>query len=298
MALVARAAGVLSLALTGGCALLVSFSGYAGGPEVTDAAPEASRDCPTDGCPTTLPPSDDEAGDVRAAPDMDAPYPSDGPSPTSIVRVQTVALEWVSAEETTLTVVQENAGDLLVAGVYFAESTATITVTDSAGNTWAPTTAYANVTACSSGETTVAQIFHTAGIAAGQNAVTVAQSSGTSPLGAFLVEYSGVRAAGSLDGVSGGPAASSTATMSPGSLTTTGPDDLVVALFAEATSWGVMTTGPGFSTVANDATFYSMFEDDLPAGTGPGTVNPTAVEPGGAASDCWVAAAAAFKAGP
>jgi hypothetical protein len=294
---VARAAGVLSLALTSGCALLVSFSGYAGGPDIADAGSDASRDCPPDACQAIVPPSDDAAGDVGAAPDMDAPDPSDA-SPSSITRVQTVAPGWMSAQSATLTLVAENVGDLLVAGVYFTESTATITVTDSLGNAWVPTTAYANVTGCSGGNVSVVEIFYAEGIAAGANVVTVTQSSGTSPLGAFVVEYSGALAAGSLDGVSGGPATSSTATMSAGSLTTAGAHDLVVALFAEATVWGVITTGPAFSIVADDATFYSMFEDDLPAGAGPGTVTPTAIESGGATSDCWVATAAAFKAAP
>jgi hypothetical protein len=297
MAIVARVAGVLSLALTSGCALLVSFSGYAGGPDTLDAGFDASRACPPDACQTIVAPSDDAAGDVRAAPDMDAPAPSDA-SPSSITRVQTVAPGWGSTESTTLTLVAENAGDLLVAGVYFTDSTGFITVADSLGNTWLPTTAYANVSGCSGGNVSVVEIFYAEGIAAGANMVTVTQSSGTSPLGAFVVEYSGVLAAGSLDGVSGGPATSSTSTMSAGSLTTAGAHDLVVALFAEATVWGVITTGPGFSIVADDATFYSMFEDDLPAGAGPGAVNPTAIESGGATSDCWVAAAAAFKTGP
>jgi hypothetical protein len=296
VATVKRSAGVLTVALTSGCALLVSFSGYAGGPEVVDAGSDASRDCPPDACQTIVTPPDDEAGDVQAAPDVDAPGPSDA-SPSSITRVQTVAPGWGSAQSTTLTLVEENAGDLLVAGVYFTESTATITVTDSLDNTWAPTTAYANVGGCSSGNVSVVEIFYAAGIAPGANVVTVTQSSGTSPLGAFVVEYSGALAFGPLDGVCGGPATSNTATMSPGSLMATGAHDLVVALFAEATVWGVITTGPGFSIVADDTTFYSMFEDDLPAGGGPGTVNPTAVESGGALSDCWVATAAAFKAG-
>jgi hypothetical protein len=303
---VVRAAGFLGLALTSGCALLVSFSGFAGGPDVADAASDALRDCPPDACQTITPPPDDgegdEAGDeagedARLPPDEDAPNPSDA-SPASITRVQTVAPGWGSVQQTTLTLVAENAGDLLVAGVYFTDSTVTITVADSLGNAWAPTTAYANVTACSTGQTSVAQIFYATGVAAGMNVVTVTQSSGTSALGALVVEYSGALASGSLDGVSGGPATSSTTTMSAGSLTTTGANDLVVALFAEATVWGVITTGPGFSIVADDGTFYSMFEDDLPAGAGPGTVDPTAFESGGATSDCWVAAAAAFKAGP
>jgi hypothetical protein len=222
----------------------------------------------------------------------------DSSGSTSIVRVQAVSPGWVSSNDTTLTLVEENAGDLLVAGVYFAEATATITVTDTLGNSWLPTNAYANTTACNIGNVSVAEIFYAGGIASGDNVVTVTQSSGTSPLGAYLVEYSGVRTTGPLDGVSGGSAASSTATMSAGNLTTTSARDLVVALFAEATAYGIMTTGPGFSVVDNDTTFYSMFEDDLPTGFGPGTIAPTANEPGGTPSDCWVATAAAFHVGP
>jgi hypothetical protein len=86
--------------------------------------------------------------------------------------------------------------------------------------------------------------------------------------------------------------------MSAGSLTTTGALDLVVALFAEGTTSGVITPGAGFATAAGDPGFYSMIEDDLPAGTASGTVTPTATEPGGVPSDCWVAAAAAFRAAP
>src|SRR5271170_8048943 len=153
MSIIARAACVLSLALTSGCALLVSFSGYAGGPggpDIADAASDASRACPPDACQTIVPPSDDAAGDAGAAPDMDAPNPGDA-SPSSITRVQTVAPGWGSAQSTTLTLVAENAADLLVAGVYFTESTGFITVADSLGNMWLPTTAYANVSGCSGG---------------------------------------------------------------------------------------------------------------------------------------------------
>ncbi len=314
------------LLLGGGvaCSALTSLDGLTGGAADKEGAPysadggsdvragagvdagevaDASGDCLEDACGTTVPRSDGEAGDARADAeahadaDVDAAASTDS-APPSIVRVQAVAPGWGSSDATTLTLVQENAGDLLVAGVYFTESTATITVADSLGNTWVPTTAYANTAACSSGQVSVAQIFYAGNILAGGNVVTVSQSSGAFPLGAFLVEYSGVRAAGPLNGVSGGHPASSTATMSAGSLTTTGAHDLVVALFAEATVYGVMTTGPGFSVVANDTTFYSMFEDDLPAGSGPGTVTPTAFEPGNAPSDCWVAAAAAFTAAP
>ena len=131
---------------------------------------------------------------------------ADSSGSTSIARVQSVAPGWVSAQETTLTLAEENAGDLLVAGVYFDQSTVTITVADSLGNAWTPTTAYANITPCpfgaSGANASVVQIFYAEDIVAGSNVVTVTQSSGTSPLGAFLVEYSGLLKSGSLDGIS------------------------------------------------------------------------------------------------
>jgi hypothetical protein len=302
--------GVLLGSSVAACSILTSLNGLTGGapdegaPSSADAAvspvslgEDASAGCLTDACHASAPPSEDEAGDARVASDVDAMDSSDA-SPSSIARVQSVAPDWVSDEAATLTLVQENAGDLLVAGVYFSASSVTVTVTDSLGNTWLPTTAYANTAGCSAGNVTVAQIFYAGSIAAGSNTVTVAQSSGTSPLGVFLVEYSGASSAGVLDGVNGGPATSSTGTMSAGTLTTTGAHDLVVGLFAEATVYGLMAPGPGFSIVANSTTFYSLFEDDLPAGMGPGPVTPTAIEPGDAPSDCWVAATAAFKPGP
>jgi hypothetical protein len=273
---------------------------------------DAAADTPSDG------PGANDGADGRSAPDVptdgavvndgadsNTPGVSDAPSDSphsdseapAIVRVQAIAPGWQSSSSTTLTF-RENAGDLLVAAVYFTDYTVGIAVADTLGNTWTSTTAFANIRACGSNSATVAQIFYSEGVAAGDNVVTVTQSSGDSPLGAFLVEYSGVRATGSLDCVVGGPAPSSTSMMSPGSLTTTGAVDLVVALFAEATTSGVITPGSGFATAAGDPGFYSMLEDDVPAGVALGTVTPSATEPGGLQSDCWVAAAAAFRAAP
>lgn len=313
------------------CSILTNLDGLSGGPgtfaDAGAATPDdgagdargargtgddSSADPPTDGGgvndgtgnDSAAGPPTDGAG-VNDGADSNILGASDAPSDpeqqdsqvSSIVRVQAIAPGWQFSASTTLTF-RENAGDLLVAGVYFTESTVNIAVADTLGNTWTPTTAFVNVTACHSNPATVAQIFYAEGVAAGDNIVTVTQSSGNSPLGAFLVEYSGVRAEGSLDCVAGGPAPSSTSTMSAGSLTTTGALDLVVALFAEGTTSGIITPGSGFATAADDPSFYSMIEDDLPAEMAPGTVTPTATEPGGVSSDCWVAAAAAFRAAP
>jgi hypothetical protein len=277
------------------------------GPPAADSGPDSSIDSATGDSANASTDSSAADGAVDSSTDSStrdsgidssvADSGVDSSSPTSIVRVQAVAPGWASSPQTTLTLAEENAGDLLVAGVYFAAS-ATITITDSLGNSWSPTSAYANTTAsCNDENVSVVEIFYAGGIAAGGNVVTVAQSSGTAPLGAYLVEYSGARAAGALDGVSGGSAASSTVTMSAGNLSTTSAHDLVVALFAEATTSGTMTAGPGFSAVDTDGTFFSMFEDDLPTGFGPGVIVPTANEPGGP-SDCWVAAAASFRVAP
>jgi hypothetical protein len=263
------------------------------GAAVNDAArDDSAADRPTDGAGANDG-ADSNTGGSDASSDSES---SDSHVP-SITRVQAIAPGWQFSTSTALTF-HENAGDLLVAGIYYTQSTVNIAVADTLGNPWTPTTAFANVTACSSNGTTVAQIFYAEGVAPGDNVVTVTQSSGNTPLGAFLVEYSGIQVTGALEYVVGASASSSTSTMSVGSLTTTGTLDVVVALFAEATTSGVIAPGSGFATAAGDSSFYSMIEDDLPAGMAPGTVTPTATEPGGVASDCWVGAAAAFRAAP
>jgi len=279
---------------------------------VSDSASAVELDALADASPLDAPLAPESGIDdqASAAPDvgpgsnaMDVSSEgADSLSPPTIARVQASAGAWVFSASMTLTI-DERAGDLLVAAVYFNQSTATVTVADSLGNAWKPTAARANTAACATGgvggDGSVAQILYAQGVAAGHNVVRVTQSTGTRPLGAFLVEYSGVRAAGALDGMNGGAAVSSSPTMSAGQLTTTGTSDLVVALFVEATTSGVITPGPGFATAANDSTFYSMFEDNLRQGyavMGPGTVVPTATEPSNTPSACWAATAAAFQA--
>jgi hypothetical protein len=309
----------------GGCSFLFSLDGLSDGPALDGSTEDAiddrsseNADAETGSESSVLdssildqagespkgPPDSDtsETADVSQAPDaldaMDAPPESaDSPSPPNgISRVQVVAPGFASASQVTRAI-NETAEDLLVAGVYFNTSAVTITVSDSLGNTWTPTAAYANPSSfCSgTGDATVVQIFYARAVATGSNIVTVQQSSGTHPLGAFLVEYSGARASGTLDAVTGNRATSSTANMTAGSLTTTGARDVTVALFAEATSTGIMTPGSGFASVATDEYFYSLFEDDLPAGVGPSATNPSGTEPGGRTSSCWVGVAAAFK---
>jgi hypothetical protein len=191
----------------------------------------------------------------------------------------------------------EDTGDLLVVGVYFNAATVTIAVSDTVGNAWSSTPAYAQVSPCAymGGGANAAQLFYAPNVLGGSNVVTITQSSGTDPFGAFLVEYGGARTSEAFDVSTGYYPSSSTATMTTGSLTTTGSNDVVVALFASATTAGTITAGPGFTSVATDVTYFSMMEDDLP-GMSPGTVDPSATAPNGAPSNCWVGAAASFKA--
>ncbi len=239
-----------------------------------------------------------EGSDATDASDLDsAADRADSPPSRSIVEVQALAPGWVASSSTELTL-DESAGDLLVAGVYGVNSAATFAVTDSLGNVWTATAPQLNLAAnCQSGGAgTVAQIFFAEAIAGGENVVKVEQS-GTVALGAFLLEYSGVRAHGSLDGVSGRVPASPSLTMNAGEVNTIGALDVVVALFADGqVGTGTMTAGPGFAAEGNDKGFFSIVEDDLPAGTVPATITPTATRPAVGQANCWAATAAAFAA--
>ncbi len=137
------------------------------------------------------------------------------------------------------------------------------------------------------------QIFYAEMIAGGENTVTVEQAT-TDGLGVFLLEYSGIRMGAALDGVTGAVPTSNSATMTAGALTTSGPVDVVMALFADGQSGsGLMQAGIGFSGTTDEG-FYSLVEDALPI-AGPATITPAATQPNVGQANCWAAAAAAFK---
>jgi hypothetical protein len=208
---------------------------------------------------------------------------------TGINFVQAVAPGYMPDTSRSATIT-ETAGNLLVVAVYWNADSATIGVSDTAGNTYLSTP---EINSPGGGWGTQVQLFYAQNIVGGSNTVTVSQSTGTHPLGLFLLEYSGIRTSNALDVSTGQIAPFSTSSMSTGNMTTTGTTDLVVALFND-TSFGSasITPGAGFNTRAQDTNFISMVEDNGP-GVGPGTINPTATLP--SPTQTWAATTASFK---
>ena len=205
--------------------------------------------------------------------------------------VQAVSPGFVTASSQSATV-NETAGDLIVVAVYWNADSATISVSDTKGNT------YLNLPEQNlpgAGWGTQVQIFYAQNVAGGSNTVTVTQSTGAHAIGFYLVEYSGIRTSGALDSSVGQVAPSTTNTMSTGNMSTSGCRDVVVALFNDTSfASGQMSAGAGFTPRAMDNGFISMVEDDAP-GIGPGTINPTATLPSSTKTQSWAATAAAFK---
>jgi hypothetical protein len=184
----------------------------------------------------------------------------------------------------------ETAGDFLVAAVYWNQNSATVTVSDPS-NTWNSTPKLSNTTACSSGQGSQVQLWYAQNIAGGSNTVTISQSTGTNPLGAYVFEYSGIPTSGALDTSTGKVAPGWISSLDTGNLTTTGSEDLIVSLFND-TSFGNATIAPGLGWISEDTNtnFITMIEDNVSAA---GTYDPSATLP--QASNCWAATAAAFK---
>jgi hypothetical protein len=187
---------------------------------------------------------------------------------------------------------QLTSGDLVVIAVYWDESDATVSVSDTSGNTWAHLDEQNNAA-----NDTEVQIWYAQDAKGGNDTVTVTQSTGNSPLGFYLLEYSGIAATSSLDSQAGQSAPNPSTTMTTGTLPTSGALDVIVAIFSDSCDTGLMVAGTGFLEEGADTGFNSMVEDTSPAGVTPGTYNATAAFPSGSTDDmCWAATAAAFKA--
>ena len=208
--------------------------------------------------------------------------------------VQNVAPGYVQATSNSATLT-ENTGDLLVIGTYWNNNAATVTVTDSIGNVIQKVPQQGT-------HANQVQIWYEQNIKGGSNTVTVTQSTGTMPLGIFLVEYSGIRPDMALEASIGQNAPSASNLESTGTVTTTCPD-LVVGLFNDSTGSGTMTPGGGWVGRAWDTGFYTMIEDNLPLGSvSGGQVNAMANLPllvNATYSDAfWAATEVAFKPAP
>jgi hypothetical protein len=184
-----------------------------------------------------------------------------------------------------------SAGRLLVAATYSNAGTQAEAVADTLGNTWTSATEYNNAQPCFEGHGTQAQIWYAVAKASGSDQVTV---SGTGNHGLFLVEYE-VPANAMFDAQSGQVAASPSNVATAGSLSLTGPYDLVVAVFEDTSGMGQMVPGQGFTGRGYDDTAYAIVVDNLPVARVAGPVSATVSLAMGMTDSCWAGAAVAFK---
>jgi hypothetical protein len=192
------------------------------------------------------------------------------------------------------TTVNLNGGELVLLAVYWNNNTATMTVSDTAQNTWRMGPIYSNpVTTCSASNGTQLQFWVSENSKPGMTTISAVESTDVNTMGAFLLIYSGVALSSAEEVRSGGVATMATMTMEIPPLKTTGAEDLIVAAFADALPNGVMQEGAGFRADSVDKTFSAMIEDAV--GVGPGVHPVRATLPTGDSDSCWVGAAVAFR---
>ena len=217
-------------------------------------------------------------------------------SPATITLVSVTAPGYQKAAQVTDSVTG-TLGDFLVAAIYWDQAPDAITLTDTLGLPWTSLAVQGIATGglgCGgpTGNATGAQLWYAPVTVAGPNSITAAQTSGTQPLGLFVLEYRGIDNGNAIDttGAQLAPAASNDVFMPA---LTTHDDDVIVVLFSDTINIGTMTGTPGFTIEAHDDQFPNLLEDAIvPAGT----YMPTAALPPGQDDACWVGTAMALRA--
>jgi hypothetical protein len=185
------------------------------------------------------------------------------------------------------------AGNFAVVATYWDQSPDTVALVDTAGLAWTPLPIQQIVASCGggTGNATGVRLWYAQVTATAMDQITVEQTSGTQPLGAFVLEYAGIATADVVDAASGqlAPAASTTASVP--ALRATGTD-VIVAFFGDTISMGSWMPGDGYTAVARDTGFPNLIEDAI---VPPGTYMPDATLPPGHNDPCWVGTAAAFR---
>jgi hypothetical protein len=313
-----RDIGAVGIVLASACSLAVDTNGLTGGADADGgpnlAAPEGGSPPPrhfdaagganSEDASDEVAPRDDANGASAedasdASESEDAPAVNPGPDadadaggPPALALVNAISKNYVNA--TTLSAsLTVSSGDLLVLGAYwdYGSATATVSVSDTLGNSWVSAPAQSEGSCASQ-----VQIWYSLGVKAGANTVTVNKTSANIPaLGLFLLEYAGVGAGAAFDSQAGQGATGSSNLLTTGSLTTTGSLDLVVALFSDGNDTGALGAGMGFASEGADVGYDAIIEDNLPAGVAAGSLNPAATLPHGNSDHCWVGTAAAFK---
>jgi hypothetical protein len=233
--------------------------------------------------------ADARVADARVA---DAP-PADASAAGALVQVQQPGYQYAAMVSASI---EQTAGDFLVAAVYWDQNPDNVLLSDMDALLWEGLPSQVIPTGCGGGGSdngiaTGARLYYAQIDTTGSNTVTVVQSSGTQPLGLFLLEYSGIAAGDPIDVQTGQVAGSASNAMAVPPLVTTGRD-LVVALFNDTVDMGTGSAGSGYTLEALDPGFPNLIEDAI----GPaGTYVPTAVLPPGHNDACWVGTAVAFR---
>ncbi|HKV40609.1 MAG TPA: Ig-like domain repeat protein, partial [Blastocatellia bacterium] len=178
------------------------------------------------------------------------------------------------------------AGNLILAFVRMSTTSQTVTLNDSAGNTYIQAVAQLQ-----NSDGSQVHLFYARNIVGGANTVTATFSSTNNHPWLTIYEYSGLNAANPLDQTAsaqgGGAAASSGATA-----TTTGANELVFAATGLPASYsGTVTAGSGYTMQASDLTGSTgANEAEIVTSTGSftGTFNLSSSVP-------WSAIVATFK---
>ncbi len=180
----------------------------------------------------------------------------------------------------------------VLAVAYWNDSGHTISVADTSGATWTALPRQSVPTGCSNNLGANTQIFYATIAATGSSTITATQSVATSPLGMFVAEYAGLRAANVIDASGGNAATVAGNAMSAGTLQSTGTG-VIVAVFHDSQSSGTMVPGPGMAVMELDTLSYALL-GEVPVTAGSYTVS--ASLPAGRMDACWVASAVALRA--
>jgi hypothetical protein len=194
--------------------------------------------------------------------------------------------------------ISAKAGDLLVVAVTWNDMPASVSIQSDFFVTWVELgrADIADPTPCDPappGPGTDADLFWTTLASDVSGTITITQSQGTNPLGAYAAEYSGIDRANPYDVKASAIATSASNAMTAGTLATTGAD-LVVAAFVDTNNLGTMVPGSGWTERGSDMMFYSMFVDNAP-GAPAGSITPTGTLPTIVSDECWVGVSAAFR---
>ena len=188
-----------------------------------------------------------------------------------------------------------SAETLLVVGAYWNHGLATVTVTDSEGQSWTPLGRAAITTGCAPpGNGTDMELFYRATAAVGGMTIDVTQSTSSDPIGFVVAEYRGVDLVTPLDGVSRNVASSVSSTVSAGTITTSSTS-ILVGMLGDSLGSGTIDAVTGFATRENDMVAELILIDNVGA-MPPGMFTVTGTLPAGQTDACAVGTVAAFRA--